>query len=48
MGIRTNQTSYVFDAADELVGRRYPDGSRATFIYDSVENRVTMTESSGR
>ena len=32
---RGNRTSYVFDGTDQLVGRKYPDGSRVTLAYDS-------------
>jgi len=34
--------AYTFDANDQLTGRRYPDGSRVTFVFDSVGNRTKM------
>ena len=39
--------AYSFDGVRQLVGRLYPDGSRNTFLYDSVGNRVTMQDTTG-
>jgi YD repeat-containing protein len=38
----------VYDAAVQLVGRRYPDGHRHTFSYDAVGNRTLMADLTGR
>ncbi len=38
---RGQLSSYTYDADDELTGRKYPDGTRATFAYDPAGNRIT-------
>jgi YD repeat-containing protein len=42
------RTTYVRDAVDGLLQRRYPDGTRHTFAYDEVGNRTLMADSTGR
>ena len=45
---RGNRTSSVFDGVNQLLNRKYPDGSRVTLAYDSTGNRNTMRDSTGR
>ena len=45
---RGYRTTYSFSPIDQQTGRRYPDGSRVTFVYDPVGNRLKMQDSTGR
>lgn len=40
-------TTYTYDALDQLVGVRYPDGSQVSYAYDAVGNRTRMAGPSG-
>ena len=39
---RGNRSTYTYDAVDQLLVRRYPNGTRATFAYDAVGNRTQL------
>jgi hypothetical protein len=41
------RTTYTHDANDRPTGRQYPNGTRATFVYGSVSNRITMQDNTG-
>jgi YD repeat-containing protein len=43
-----SQLNYPFNAASQLTGRRYPDGSRVTFAWDETGNRTLMDDATGR
>lgn len=45
---RGKRTTYTFSGIDQQLGRKYPDGSRATFVYDPVGSRSTMRDTTGR
>jgi YD repeat-containing protein len=45
---RGNRTTYSFDGASQLLGRKYPDGTRVTLAYDSTGNRTKMVDGTGR
>ena len=38
----------MFDNADRLTGRRYPDGSRVTLAYNALSDRTLMQDGNGR
>ena len=42
------RTTYVYDNADRLIGRRYPDGTRVTLAYDAANQRTLLNDSTGR
>ena len=45
---RGNRITMVYDAGNQLVGHRYPDGRRHTFTYDQVGNRTVLADPTGR
>jgi YD repeat-containing protein len=45
---RSSRHAHVFDNADRLTNRRYPDASRATFAYGANGNRTTTETAAAR
>ena len=46
---RSNRTTYVYDDANRLTSRRYPDANaQSTLHYDAIGERLVMADVNGR